>query len=132
MKDRPVIIDTSIWIEYFRESSQNVMIQVESLLDKDLVLLPKIILAELLQGTKDKKEQTLLKNHFKLVKQISESDDTWENAGLLSFEIKKKGYFANLSDCYIASIAMENDASVYSLDKHFKLISEEIGLQLIS
>lgn len=132
MKDRPVIIDTSIWIDYFRETSKEVVVLVESFLDQDLVLLPKIVLAELLQGTKDKKEHALLNNHFRLIKQVTESHQTWENAGLLSFEIKKKGHFANLSDCYIATIAIENNAAVYSLDKHFKIISKQINLQMIS
>jgi predicted nucleic acid-binding protein len=63
---------------------------------------------------------------------ISESADTWLEAGRLSFALKKKGKTINLADCYIAILAKEHKCSVLTLDKHFKEIQKETGLKILS
>ncbi len=56
MKDKPVLIDTSVWIDYFRKSNTALAGQVDDMLDNVEICVPKIVIAELIQGAKTEKE----------------------------------------------------------------------------
>jgi len=45
-----------------------------------------------------------------------------EKAGKLSFNLRRKGIVAGLSDCYIAVAAQSANAPLLTLDKHFSAI----------
>ncbi len=50
---------------------------------------------------------------------------------MLSFRLKKAGKSIGLADCYIATIAKENGATIYTLDEHFKEIQNHIDIALL-
>jgi len=132
MKDR-VLIDTSVWIAYFQEQSLPKSLErVDEFLSSSKIYVPKIVIAELLQGAHSEKELTIIKDFLEAFYIIGESEDTWVKAGGLSFSLKKKGKSINLADCYIAIIAKEHDCAVFTLDKHFSEIQKEAGIRLIS
>lgn len=130
MKDKPVIVDTFVWIDYFRKISPRVEGHVDRLLGQHEVVIPKIVFAELVQGVRDKKEIKTLKEYFKPFLFLGEHSKTWEKAGVLSFKMKKKGMTVNLTDCYIATLAKEHRCQIYSLDKHFQWIAQHGSIQL--
>lgn len=49
--------------------------------------------------------------------------EDWVNTGKILHGLKEKGISIPLTDVLIASIALRNNASVLTLDKHFKDIS---------
>ncbi|MCK4698399.1 MAG: hypothetical protein KAT53_08885 [Dehalococcoidia bacterium] len=51
----------------------------------------------------------------------------WQ-AGILSFQLRKAGKSIGLSDCYIGTVAEENDAMIYALDRHFKEMKSHIDI----
>ena len=53
------------------------------------------------------------------------SPPCWQ-AGILSFQLRKAGKSIGLSDCYIGTMAEENDAMIYALDRRFKGIQSHI------
>ncbi|MBI4826362.1 MAG: PIN domain-containing protein, partial [Nitrospirae bacterium] len=61
---------------------------------------------------------------------LDQQDGTWEKAGRLSFQMKKKGITVHLVDCYIAVIADENRCRLFTLDKHFKEIKRFLKIEL--
>ncbi len=131
MRDK-VLIDTSVWIAYFQTKAPvRLSEQVDELLSKNDIYVPKIVLAELIQGAHSENDLAVLREFLDAFHIIGEQDDTWLNAGRLSFALKKKGKTINLADCYISVIARENDCAILTLDRHFKEIQKEAGLKLV-
>jgi predicted nucleic acid-binding protein len=126
-----ILIDTSVWIEYFRNKSSSVAQKVDRVLEEDEVYVPKIIIAELMQGSKSKKELAIIEDFFDAFHIIDQKDDSWIKAGSLSYKLKKKGKNINLFDCYIAVIAQEHSCIIFSLNRHFKEIQSLIDVSMI-
>lgn len=132
MKDR-ILIDTSAWIAYFQgQSLLKFLERIDELLLSSKIYVPKIVIAELIQGAHSEKELAVIKEFLEAFYIIGESEETWFKAGRLSFALKKKGKTVNLTDCYIAIIAREHDCAVLTLDKHFREIQREEGIRLIA
>jgi predicted nucleic acid-binding protein len=128
-----VLIDTSVWIAYFQTNAPaGVLEKVDELLSDGDIQVPKIVLAELIQGAHSEKDLEVIRAFVEAFTIISESAGTWLEAGRLSFALKKKGKTINLADCYIAILAKEHKCSVLTLDKHFKEIQKETGLKMLS
>jgi predicted nucleic acid-binding protein len=128
-----VLIDTSVWIAYFQTNAPaGVLEKVDELLSDGDIYVPKIVLAELIQGAHSEKDLEVIRAFVEAFTIIGETADTWLEAGRLSFALKKKGKTINLGDCYIAILAKEHKCSVLTLDKHFKEIQKETGLKILS
>ena len=126
-----ILIDTSVCIEYFRSKSSSVAQKVDRFLEKDEICVPKIVIAELIQGSKSKKELSIIEDFFDAFHIIDQKEDSWIRAGNLSYRLKKKGKNINLFDCYIAVIAQEYGCTIFSLNRHFKEIQTLIDISLI-
>jgi len=61
---RKYLIDTSVWIDYFRDSDKALNDFIDRLIDEDVVYTNGIIKTELLIGTKTPKEYDLTKNNL--------------------------------------------------------------------
>lgn len=130
-KGKLVLIDTSVWIDYFSEKNATITDIVDDLLSNTQVATAGIILAELTQGARTVSESQAIRTHFQPLHWISSTDAHWESAGQLSWKLRKNGKPVNLTDCYIASLAESASASVYTLDKHFTWISDVHACKLL-
>ena len=132
MKDK-VLIDTSVWIAYLQGTAPEKLQQlVDRLLDMKEIVVPKIVLAELIQGARSEKDIAVIREFLEAFTVVCEGHRTWMDAGKLSYDLKKKGKTVNLADCYISIMAKENRASILSLDKHFRDVQNEAGVELIA
>ena len=128
-----VLIDSSVWIAYFQKKAPTGLLEkVDELLLNGDIHVPKIVLAELIQGAHSEKDLDVIKEFVEAFTIIRESVDTWLDTGRLSFRLKRKGITINLADCYIAILAKEHACAIMTLDKHFKEIQKETGLILLS
>ena len=123
-KDSPVLIDTSVWIDYFLKRDAHLEKTVDLLLDNDRVVTAAVIMAELVQGAASEREVDQLTGYFRPLYRIQGRDSHWVEAGFLSFRLRKKGKTVNLTDCYISCLASSAPSLVYTRDKHFRWISE--------
>ncbi len=120
--ERAVIVDTSIWIEYFNKPKSHHGEEVKKLLEKDRIVTCGIIIAELLQGAKNETEFNDLSDSLYSINFLEENADVWKKVGKLSFDLKREGKTLPLSDCLIAVLSIENNCFVYTIDSHFKNI----------
>ena len=127
-----ILIDTSVWIEYFRNRSISFSTKIDELLSQNIICIPKVIIAELIQGAKSKKEVSVIEGLIEAFNIIDQTEDTWINAAYLSSKLKKEGKNIHLMDCYIAVIAEENDCKILTLDLHFKEIEPILNIQLLN
>lgn len=130
MRDRKVLIDTSVWIDYFKGNDANFHKKVDKALTQSHIHIPGVVLAELIQGAKSEKEIAVIEDFIEAFHIIDQKEDTWLKAGRLSFSMKRKGITAHIVDCYIAVIANENGCSIFSVDEHFKSIKKFLHFEL--
>jgi hypothetical protein len=130
VKGDKVLIDTSVWIKYFKNRNDQFSERVDEVLTFSDVYVPKVVIAELIQGAKSEKEISVIEEFIDAFNIIDQTDKTWVNAGRLSFSMKRKGITVNLVDCYIALLANENNCKLFSLDEHFKSIKKFLRFEL--
>ena len=130
MRGDKVLIDTSVWIKYFKNGNDQFSERVDEVLTFSDVYVPKVVIAELIQGAKSEKEISVIEEFIDAFNIIDQTDKTWVNTGRLSFSMKRKGITVNLVDCYIALLANENNCKLFSLDEHFKSIKRFLRFEL--
>ncbi len=113
-----IIVDTSIWIEYFKNNT-SIADSIDAGLDKGYVYTVGPVLSELLQGVKSQKEFNMLSKVIHAIPYLDCDSKDWIDAGILSYSLRKKGITLPLTDIIIAAIAKNNHAAIYTLDKHF-------------
>jgi len=122
-----VLVDTSIWIDYFRSGDNSE--HLDDLIDENIVVTNDIILAELIPYLKVKKQMKVV-NLLYEIKRIP-LDICWEE--IVEFQVKCLKNGANgvgIPDLMIAQNAKQNDCTVYSLDKHFRLLNHVLQVNL--
>lgn len=127
--DKPVLIDSSVWIAYFRKEEE-AFNEVNILADAKRVRLIGLVLAELYQGCKSEKEIGVVRDLADIFPRLDEQTGMWEKAGLLSFKLQKQGRKPGLADCYIAVVAQESGTLIYSYDKHFEELASLYNVEL--
>ncbi len=120
--DTRIIVDTTIWIEFFRNPQSNHSSHLKDLLRQQRVVMVGMVLAEILQGIKAPKEAQLVLTGFTKLPYSEMTKDRWQQAGEISTSLRKKGTTLPLSDLIIASCALAEGCEVYTLDPHFKRI----------
>lgn len=131
MKGDRILIDTSVWIEYFKGSPNQLSEKVDEILTLSDVYVPRVVIAELIQGARSEKEISVIEEFIEAFNIIDQTEDTWLKSGRLSFSMKRKGITVNIIDCYIAVMARENNCKIFSLDEHFRKIKKFLRFELL-
>jgi hypothetical protein len=116
-----VIVDTCIWIEFFRTKS-TISNRLRDLISSNLVAGVGIILAELLQGVKTKKEHGIITDIFDAIEYLEVTRDIWIEAGNLARKLRADGKTIPISDIIIACSAKQHRYQIFTIDKHFQMI----------
>ena len=122
-----VLVDTSIWIEYFRTGNNSE--KLDFLIDENLVVINDLVLAELIPSLR-------VRNQRKIVKLLNYIDKlelsiNWDQIMEFQFKCLKSGLNGiGIPDLIVAQNAKQNHCEIYSLDSHFKLMKDILRLQL--
>lgn len=122
-----VIVDTSIWIEYFRIG--NNFEKLDFLIDENLIVINDLILAELVPSLR-------IRNHRKIIKLLNnikklDLSINWNQIMKFQFKCLKNGLNGiGIPDLIIAQNAKQNHCDIYTLDRHFELMKDILKLQL--
>jgi len=119
-----VIADTSVWIPFFIRPASREKHALDALIDADELVLVGVVLAELLQGCRSREERDDLKDVLLALPYLEATKSTWGAAGELSCSLLRRGVTLPMSDVLIASLALEHNCAVYSLDGDFRKIPE--------
>jgi len=117
------LIDTSAWILGLkRNSSSRIKNILTEILDKDRSATTGIIILELLQGTKTKKEYEEIFSDLSALHYFEENKEIWKKASLLGFELRRKGKTVPSTDLLIASISLYYNLNILHADNNFEII----------
>jgi len=123
-----VLVDTSIWIEYFR--SGNNSRKLDFLINENLIVINDLILAELVPFLKVRNQRKIIKLLYN-IKKLRMSID-WDQIIEFQFKCLKKGLNGiGISDLILAQNTKQNRCEIYSLDNHFKLMKDILNFQLL-
>ncbi len=125
-----VLVDTSVWIEFFRKH-EPFHEMVRELIDSEQVCCTGLILAELMQGAKTKKELAILDDFPHTFPFLPENVELWSKAGRLSFTLRRQGTTVGLGDCFIAVSAKKTGVSIATLDTHFDLLRNALSIVIL-
>lgn len=114
-----ILADTNIWIERIHRPTSEVSQSFENLIRKMRICLTGIVVAEFIQGVKSDKMKKEVLNAFKVFPFINTTYEDWLSAGEWSRDLRSKRITVPLDDALIASICINNDIALYTLDKHF-------------
>ena len=120
-KSSGILADTCIWIEFFKRSS-SLGDALEARIIEGSVWVCGVVLYELAQGVKSSHERSQVLTTVENLEYAEMSKMLWEKAGDLSSSLRKQGLTIPFSDILIATLAMEHNLRVFTLDGHFKEI----------
>ena len=113
------LIDTSSWVEYFRECESAAGDNVEVLVLSGEAAWCDITLVELwhgVRGTKEKRELAEMENEVEL---IPVNAAVWRLSSKLALRCREKGITVPLSDIITAACAATHGLELEHCDKHF-------------
>jgi len=125
-----LLIDTSVWIGVFRDRSGQVRQQLEGLIAERDVLLTRFTELELLQGSLNEQEWTLLSTYLKAQNYVELKPSSWQAAARIYYDLRRQGLTVRSPiDCCIAQAALENDLLLVHNDRDFETIAQVRALQ---
>ncbi len=125
-----VLVDSCAWIESLRrDGALEVKCAIEGLLNEYEAVLCSPVCLEVLGGAR-KDDRKKLKSYFSILPYIRAEECDFERACELAWHLSSKGVRAPWFDLLIASISIRKGIRVYSLDKHFQLMSQHGGVRL--
>ncbi len=122
-----VLVDSSVWIEYFRGSGPGSALN--HLIDENLVVVNDLILAELLPALHMRRQRKLIT----LLKEVARRplDVDWDDIVQLQITCLRNGINkVGIPDLIIAQHAIQNGLELLSRDKHFSQLSQHVPLLL--
>ena len=127
-----ILVDSSVWIDYFRSAETSQVALLDSLLGRSQLAVGDLIAAEVLRGVRDERE-------FKWVKKTLDAFDHVDLAGY-DLAVRAAENFRSLRakgvtirktiDAIIATRCIENDLTLLHADRDFLPFVEHFGLKV--
>jgi hypothetical protein len=123
----PVLVDTSIWIDYLRYG--NFSEKMDFIIDENLIVTNDLILAELIPFLK-------ILNHKKLISLLQDVTRlelviNWSQIIEYQYKLLKNGINGvGIPDLIIAQNAIQNHCEIFSQDNHFNLMRDVLNLTI--
>jgi len=114
-----IVVDTSVWVDAFRNPQATVASTLKKLIDLDEVCLPLPVRLELIAGFRQTDRIAFRRNVAAMPLAVP-TEDTW---GLMERWVEQAadaGDRFTLTDLMIAALAHELSARVWSLDSDFE------------
>lgn len=122
-----VLVDSSVWVEYFRGSRGDGALDL--LIEENLVVVNDLILAELIPALHLRRQRKLVG----LMREISRPPLTidWDDIIQMQIVCLRNGINeVGIPDLVIAQHAIQNGLELFSRDRHFGLLARHVPLVL--
>jgi tRNA(fMet)-specific endonuclease VapC len=123
-----ILIDTSAWIDFFRDREPLASLVDEALRDNEAALCGPVE-AELRRGFLNKRERTRVLPLLEACHLLTQPEWLWNEAGELGFALRRRGVTPKTLHLLIATYALTHGAAILTADRDFKLM-KKAGLPL--
>ncbi len=123
-----ILVDSSVWVEYLRGDDREDD-RLEWLIDEGLVVTNELILAELLPPL-------VMRKQAKLISLLSDLPSlkiivNWQEIVDYQVTCLRNGINrVGIPDLIIAQNSKQNGVSLFTHDKHFRLMAKHIGIEV--
>jgi predicted nucleic acid-binding protein len=125
-----ILIDTSAWVEFLRDTGSPVCNHVEALLDDEIATCHPVRM-EVLAGARDEQHLGDLRGLLARGSLITTEPTDYEDAATLYRACRRRGETVRrLIDCLIAATAIRSAAPVLHSDGDFEILARHTPLQI--
>lgn len=125
-----ILIDTSAWVEFLRDTGNPVCARVDQLLGEEFAVCEPVRM-EVLAGARDDRHLNDLRRLLARGTLIATESTDYEGAAALYRSCRRSGETVRkMIDCLIASVAIRLDASVLHADADFEVLARHTSLQI--
>jgi hypothetical protein len=114
-----IMVDTSVWIDFFKSGKSSASKLLVKKLEEDKVCICGIIELELIQGLKEN-EKIEVMNCLEILEYIELTKEYYRSAGRTISDLRKKGITVAPADALIATLCIRNNLTLLSFDKDYK------------
>lgn len=129
-----ILIDSSVWIEYFNGNKSEANDRLSNLLmnNSEKISMADVILLEVIQGIRDDSKYEKVKHHLLIFTLFTYNHlGIYIQASDIYRTCRKKGItIQSTIDTIIASICMQNNLELFTLDQDFHKIAKVVPLKL--
>jgi predicted nucleic acid-binding protein len=127
-----ILIDTSAWIEFLRDTGSRVCGRVDDLLDDDIATCHPIRM-EVLAGARDERHLNDLRRLLARASLLPTRATDYEQAAALYRACRRGGETVRkLIDCLIAATAIRSGVAVLHADADFDTLARQTELRIIT
>ena len=119
-----ILPDTCAWIDYFNGRDTTVARALAQALANCEIVTCGVVMYELFQGIKSKKESEALRDAFSSLRYIEMDKGLWLSAAQISASLRKKGVTIPSSDIQISALALKHRLVILTVDQHFRQVPE--------
>ncbi len=125
-----ILVDTSAWVEFLRDTASPVCTRVDELLDADIATCHPIRM-EVLAGARDDRHLADLRGLLARASLLPTDPVDYEDAAALYRTCRRGGdSVRKLIDCLIAATAIRADVAVLHADSDFEVLSRHTPLRI--
>lgn len=125
-----IIVDTSAWIEFLRDTGSPVCNEVDKLLDADLAVCDAISM-EILAGARDERHLSQLRGLINRATMLPMTPADYDEAAALYRTCRRRGETVRkLIDCLIAAVAIRAEAELLHADVDFNALERHTALRI--
>jgi predicted nucleic acid-binding protein len=125
-----ILVDTSAWVEFLRDTGSPVCTRVDALLDGEIATCDPIRM-EVLAGARDETHLNDLRRLLARASVIVVVSGDYEDAAALHRACRRRGETVRkLIDCLIGAVAIRAGVPVLQADSDFDVLARHTSLQL--
>jgi hypothetical protein len=125
-----ILVDTSAWVEFLRDTTSPVCTRVDELLDGQIATCDPIRM-EVLAGARDESHLNELRRLLARASIIELVSGDYEDAATLYRTCRRRGETVRkLIDCLIGAVAIRADVPVLEADSDFAVLARHTSLRL--
>ena len=127
-----ILVDTSAWIEFLRDTGSEICIAVDRLLDADLAICDAVSM-EVLAGARDERHLLQLRGLLGRATMLPTTPADYEIAASMYRTCRASGETVRkLIDCLIAAVAVRAGAEILHADTDFTTLARHTELKIHS
>ena len=125
-----ILVDTSAWIEFLRDTGTPVCVAVDQLLDADIAICDAISM-EVLAGARHERHLSQLRGLLARASLLPTTSADYDHAAALYRTCRSGGTpVRRLIDCLIGAVAIAADAEVLHADADFNRLAAHTSLRV--
>ncbi len=127
-----ILVDTSVWLEFFRVKGSPYGEALDQLLEEERVCTANLIKAEIIPGARTPKQFRELREYFDALPLANEPASLWEEIMEAQFRLKRRGINGiSIPDLMIAVVAKANGKVIFTKDSDFQRIQRALPVDLM-